>query len=288
MNSIWRASIPFSPKKKSHLYDERKRACICGAVWSGEKCENEPSDEFVIIYNFFKNLRPLIEQFSPIKCFFVLEGHPKFRYDLFADYKGNRLIKKASKPDPQKVYQSADEIIRLLTMFPITICRSADHECDDVISFLCENMKEEHLTVISNDSDYIQLLQRGYKNCQVYNPIRKEFMEAPVYPYVAWKALAGDRSDNIPALMSTAKATSIISSPEKFRKFLIQEENRANFNINRQLIEFIKVPEENVSFMEGISSFNELKEEFERMKFKSFLVPKTWNRFIDTFDCLQF
>ena len=257
-------------------------------MWLNERCENEPSDEFVIIYNFFKNLRPLIEQFSPVKCFFVLEGHPKFRHNLYAGYKGNRFIKNGSKPDPQKVYQSADEIIRLLTFFPVTICRSADYECDDVISFLCENMKEEHLTVISNDSDYIQLLQRGYKNCQVYNPIRKEFMEAPVYPYVAWKALAGDRSDNIPGLLSAAKATSIVSSPEKFRAFLAQEENRANFNINRQLIEFRKIPEEEVSFMEGISSFDELKEEFESMKFKSFLVPKTWNKFIDTFDCLQF
>jgi 5'-3' exonuclease len=288
LNFIWRASIPFSPKNKSHLYNEKTDLCICGAAWEDNKCENEPSNEFVIIYNFFKNLRPLIEQFYPDKCFFVLEGHPKFRYDLYSDYKGNRLLKQASQPSKQKVYQSADEINRLLTLLPVTMCRAANYECDDVISFLCENMKDEHLTVTSNDSDYIQLLQRRYKSCQIYNPIRKEFMEAPEYPYIAWKALAGDKSDNIPALMTAAKAVSTVSSPEKFRKFFSKEENRASFNINRQLIEFTKVPEEDIIFTEGLVSFDDLKKEFEKMKFKSLLIEKTWNKFVETFDCLKF
>lgn len=244
--------------------------------------------EFVIIYNFFKNLRATVEQFQPAKIFFALEGYPKYRHNLFSAYKKNRMIKLASSIELERLFQLANEIQRLLLMLPVTLVRHSNFEADDLIFTLCENMKEEHLTIISNDSDYIQLLQRGYKNCQVYNPIRKEFMDAPAHPYVAWKALAGDKSDNIPALLSNAKATSMVSSPEKFCKFLSQEENRANFNINRQLIEFLKVPEEDISFIEGISSFDKLKEEFERMEFKSFLVPKTWNRFVDTFDCLQF
>jgi hypothetical protein len=88
--------------------------------------------------------------------------------------------------------------------------------------------------------------------------------------------------------MTAAKAVSTVSSPEKFRKFFSKEENRASFNINRQLIEFTKVPEEDIIFTEGLVSFDDLKKEFEKMKFKSLLIEKTWNKFVETFDCLKF
>lgn len=270
MNAMWRASVSFSPKKKENI-------------------EEEISDEFVLIYNFFRNLRPIIELFEPNKCFFVLEGYPKFRHDIYAGYKANRIIKQASRQKAQeKVFHAKDDIVKLLQLLPITICRAADYECDDTIATLCENMRDESLTVLSNDSDYIQLLQRGYKDCNIYNPIKKSFMAAPSYPYVAWKCLNGDESDNIPPLLKPQKALETISTPEKFRQFLCLEENRANFSINRQLIEFRKVPEEEIEITEGIKNFGLLKEEFIRMKFKSIVNDKSWTKYTKTFGCLKY
>src|SRR5512135_71836 len=88
-NSIWRACVKF------------------GAV------QPDTPDEVIFTFNFFRNLRPLIEDFAPDKCFFVLEGHPQFRYDLFTDYKANRIIKQAaqSKEKQEKFLQSKDEIV---------------------------------------------------------------------------------------------------------------------------------------------------------------------------------
>ena len=47
--------------------------------------------ENATIFGFFRSLRPLIEKFNPDKAYFVLEGYPKHRYELAADYKGTRV-----------------------------------------------------------------------------------------------------------------------------------------------------------------------------------------------------
>ena len=303
-NAIWRASIGFGPTKSIHvecldcdalisIHREGKTHCECGEDWNliTNSCLTQPSSEYVTVFNSFRNLRPLIEMFSPDKCYFVLEGHPKFRYDLFADYKANRIIKNADrKEDLEKFNTSSNHIIRLLKYLPITIARAADYECDDVIGTLCENLKDEDLTVLSGDSDFIQLLQRGYKNCKVYSPIKKSFMVAPDYPYVAWKCLAGDKSDSIPGFegIGDKKAQKMLKDPDKFRSFMEIEENRSKFSIFRQLIEFKSVPEEEISLVEGIKNFLELKKEFKLMQFESIINDNSWNKYIKTFDCLKF
>lgn len=299
-NAMWRASISFSPKKivpaaSTAWIDNGQPNSSTNDEWSMYGSEQpappakEPNDRFVLIFNFFRNLRPIIEQVAPDKCFFVLEGHPQFRYDLFSDYKANRIIKEASRKEQQEKFLDASgEIVRLMQYLPITLARAANYEADDLVGTLCENMREENLTVLSNDSDYIQLLQRGYQHLTIYNPIKKICMEAPNYPYVAWKCLNGDKSDNIPSLLKPKKALAAVNDPELFRKFLEVEENRANFNVNRQLIEFRSVPEEEIVLHDGVRNFAALKEEFARMEFQSIINDKSWKKYTQTFDCLKY
>ena len=261
------------------------RAC----VKFGTPPIQDVDDSIIFTFNFFRNLRPLIEDFQPDKCFFVLEGHPQFRYDLFADYKANRIIKLASRQESnERFLKTKDLIIPLLKHLPITMCRAANYEADDVVATLCDNMKEEDLTVLSNDSDYIQLLQRGYKSVRIYNPIKKEDMVAPPYPYVAWKCLNGDKSDNIPALLKPKKALAAVTTPELFDQFMSVEENRANFQVNRQLIEFRSVPEEEIALQEGERNFDLLKVAFASMKFESIINEKSWEKYRKTFDCVKY
>jgi|SRR5579885_2602694 len=294
-NAMWRANVSFGPPVKHELcttcaVDKHppEPHCLCGSPWNTAEnfCYGQ---KYLIVYNFFRNLRPIIEDFAPDKCYFVLEGHPQFRYDLYADYKANRIVKYAARKDEQdKFFEAKEHIVRLMQYLPITVARAAQYECDDVIASLCENLKDEELTVLSNDTDYIQLLQRGYNNCRIYNPIKKQFMEAPPYPYVAWKCLNGDKSDNIPALLKPKKALDCVNDPELFRKFMEVEENRANFSINRQLIEFRSVPEEEILLNEGIRNFDKLKSEFANMMFQSIINDKSWAKYTKTFDCLRF
>jgi len=272
-NQLWRASIGFSaPKTKVPL-----------------GYRDETDQKYVLIYNFFRNLRPLIELLSPDKVFMVSEGHPKHRYELYADYKANRIIKTAEKKSLSDRFQeSKNEIVRLFNYLPVTFCRAADYEADDTIASLCDNLNTEHLTVLSSDSDYIQLLQRGYKNIQIYNPIKKEYMQSPQYPYVVWKCLAGDKSDNIPSLLGPKKAIATVTNPDLLKKFLAIEENRANFSINRKLIEFANVPDNEIEMVEGIKNFAKLRSEFTRMDFQSMINPTSWDKYCKTFDCIKY
>ena len=283
-NAMWRACVKFPVAPPKPKLDEAGNPII-------EPPKPEQPDEIIFTFNFFRNLRPLIESFEPHKCFFVLEGHPQFRYDLYADYKANRIVKLASdksKKTNETFHKTKHIIVPLMEHFPVTICKAANYEADDVIATLCDNMKDEDLTVVSNDSDYIQLLQRGYSNIRIYNPIKKADMEAPAYPYVAWKCLNGDKSDNIPALLKPKKAVDTVTNPELFKKFMEVEENRANFQINRQLIEFRSVPVEEISIKDGIKNFDLVKQEFAKMQFDSIINDKSWDKYVKTFDCLKF
>ena len=285
-NAIWRACVKFGGPKPPKL--DAMGEPIQELDENGNPVP-EVDDSIIFAFNFFRNLRPMIEEFKPVKCFFVLEGHPQFRYDLFADYKANRIVKTGANPKSnERFFKTKNIIISLIQNLPITACRAANYEADDVIATLCENMKDEDVTVMSNDSDYIQLLQRGYKNIQIYNPIKKTFMEAPTYPYVAWKCLNGDKSDNIPSLLKPKKALDTINSPELFKKFLEVEENKTNFNVNRQLIEFRSVPEDDIILAEGVRDFDKLKEAFTELKFESIVNDKSWEKYVKTFDCLKY
>lgn len=294
-NAIWRACVTFG-SPTSHLMcatcNNNKHIselhCICGAYWNHDNgfCYGE---KYIYIYNFFRNLRPIIEQFTPDKCFAVLEGRPQFRYDLYNEYKANRIIKIASRQEANKKFLQAKEIILFLIKYlPITICCAGNYEADDVIGSLSENMKEENITVISNDSDYIQLLQRHYFNIKIYNPIKKDYMVAPQYLYTQHKSLVGDKSDNIKRLVSDKKALQYCTNPNDFGKFMDLEENGANFTINRKLIEFANVPLEEIEMKAGERKFSLLKEEFTIMKFNSMVMEKSWQKYTNTFNCIKY
>lgn len=305
MNAIFRASVNFGGVKVHTVCSGLGKAgsdedapcghkslsehCVCGARIdpSDGRCFG---DKFQLIFNFFRNLRPLIEDCAPDKCFFCLEGRAQFRYDLLPSYKENRIIKRAAKSQEEstKFLDDANEIIRLLQYLPITIARASNYEADDLIGTICDQLKDEDLTVITNDMDYIQLLQRGYKNITVFNPIKKIAMEAPSYNFIPFRCLAGDKSDNIPALLKPAKALKTINDPQLFQAFLASEGNRSLFNINKKLITFQMVPEEEIILQEGIHNFPILKEEFARMDFQSMINDNSWQRYIETFACLKY
>ena len=300
-NSVYRAITTFGPPA-SHMIcsgdgfvcnhklgAEGIVHCNCGAKYNAGDafCYG---DRYLIIYNWFRNIRPLIEQFTPDKCFICLEGHPQFRYDLYADYKKSRIIKRgeANKEKTEKFNIASNEILRLLQYFPITIAKAENYEADDLNYSLCENLKDEDIIVLTSDQDHLQLLQKGYRNCKVYNPIKKSYMEMPTVFYVAWKCLNGDKSDDIPSLLSPKKALATINDPELFKKFMSIEENRASFNMNRQLIEFRQIPEEEIILKEGIRNFKLVKEEFSKMEFNSIINDVSWEKYTKTFNCLRY
>lgn len=257
-----------------------------GLISFGKRDESKP--DYTIVFNFFRNLRALIEEFDPNRCYLVLEGNPRFRKELFPEYKANRIVKTGSKEADKKenVLRQADIISALSSLLPITQIRGAEYEADDTIYGLASNLKQEEVIIVSSDSDLIQILQDlSEHNIKLYNSRTKAFVSPPSYVYLVWKCLAGDKkTDNIPGICSAAKAEKLACSPPDLREFLSEEENRANFNLNKRLIELQLVHPEQFEITQPQTNYDALFAEFEKMELVSLLKEEYRQRFINTFD----
>ena len=244
--------------------------------------------EYAIIYNFFRGVRPIVEKFNPDKVYFVLEGVPKFRKKLSdGNYKGNRT---SAGDDFHR--QKAAIINIVAELFPFESVRHPELECDDTIATLSvQHAKEgDEITIISSDSDFIQLLNIERYDIKIYNPIKKKFFETPEYDYVTWKALRGDATDNIPGIpgIGDKTATKIVNDPERMNMILENKEKRKVFERNVNLIRLVDFSSD-MSKLErktGTGDFDMIQQTFEDLGFDSMIKEKTWEKFCKTFERL--
>jgi DNA polymerase I len=254
--------------------------------------------EFGLVFNYFRNLRALVELLKPTSLFIVLEGQPKKRIELMADYKDNRKIKGdpndpvvAKKlADKKDLFRQADLINAMLAYFPVTVARHEDFECDDTIYNLIKQActLSHKITVVSNDSDFTQLLNE-FDNVSLYNPMAKEYVKKPEYCYVTWKSLRGDSSDNIPGIkgIGDKTATAIVNDPNRLVELFQDSEKAAQFKRNYELIKFETWSKEETSKMTATSCARDwevVKKQFTELGFNSILKEPSWTKFVSTFD----
>ena len=240
-----------------------------------------------VIFNFLRGLRPLVAKYNPDLVYFVLEGKPKHRNTLSeGDYKSNR------KPQGKHFHeQKASIILAVKEYFPFISIRHPDFECDDVIAtYVMKHAKNgDSCYVVSSDSDFIQL--HNVCDFTLYNPVKKKEIEKPDYDYVTWKALRGDKTDNILGIpgVGDKTATKLCSNPLLLREVLENKEKRDIFERNVNLIRLVDFSS-NLSQGEshlGSKDFDKLKDAFEQMTFTSMVKEKTWQKYCDTFNNLQ-
>lgn len=252
------------------------------------KTKDDQKEDNVIVYNFFRNLRAVIEQFQPTKCFFALEGNPRFRKKLLPSYKANRIVKNASQQkDKESFDRQRDTITALLRFLPVKTFRAEEYEADDVLWTLSGNLANEEVIVVSSDSDLIQIIQK-YPRAKLYNPIKKSFIDIPGFSYLVFKVIAGDKkTDNIPGILSEEKAKKIASSPKLLTDFLSSEENKSLFSLNRKLIELQEVHIDDLVIEDNSFDPEQLRTEFIKLELPSLLKDEYWERFTSTFKALS-
>jgi 5'-3' exonuclease len=251
-----------------------------------------------IVFNFFRNLRALVEQHSPSRVYFCLEGHPTSRYELLPEYKANRHVT-GDATDPKVMKQLAeraeferqkDIIVMLLTRhFPLSVMHHPHFECDDVIYNLIRRSSTAIPWVVaSNDTDFIQLLNE-FENVKLYNPMTKKYVEDPGYDYVTWKALRGDPSDNVPGLVNDSSAMRLVNDHEELMSFFKDNTIGELFSRNYKLIKFITWTDEDAMKMtcsQPTKNWDMVKDVFDTMKFASITKEASWAKFTSTFDVL--
>lgn len=241
--------------------------------------------DYPVIYNFFRGLRPLVEKFDPDKVYFVLEGNPEFRQNVSEGlYKSNRSQQSRSFHE-----QKANIISLVKNCFPFSVVRHPKLECDDTIAtYAAIHARSGHdVTIISSDSDFIQLLNVFETNFRIYNPVQKKFFEKPDYDYVMWKSLRGDPTDNIAGIAGVGDKTAekLCKNPELLSETLKDPNKRSIFEKNVHLIRLVDFSNDlkQSELFEGTRNFEKLKDAFSQMSFDTILKDSTWKKYCETF-----
>jgi len=243
--------------------------------------------ETTTVFNFFRSLRLIVETMNADKIYLVLEGYPKKRFEQFSEYKATRTYHDNS----DKFKEQRRQIIDLLQKyFPIQLVKHDEYECDDIIAYLARLEEKNHNTavVVSSDTDFIQLIT---DNIQLYNPVKKEYLQRLDYDYVTFKSLKGDTSDNIEGFVGVGvkRAEALTKDPEKLATFLNEGNNRQKFTHNVELIAFHQLPDTDIATLQywskpSISDFDELRRLFTDMRFYSLTNTTSWTKFTKTFE----
>lgn len=129
-----------------------------------------------------------------------------WRRNIYPDYKRNR---DEGKKDPSYLVLKStfDTIEKALSYYPCKQIKVDYAEADDVIFALATYYanKGEKVIIISTDGDLTQIMDYS-ENIMVYNPIKKVFIPKKEN-LVLYKAIVGDKSDNIPGVNRIGEKT---------------------------------------------------------------------------------
>lgn len=186
------------------------------------------SKEKHIEYNFIKNLRDIVAAYKVDKVLILQEGGgSRYRTGLHPEYKSTRKARRAKQtPEEQKEFakflNKADKTIELLRMLGALPVESWGVEADDIGGYLCHYLQpsEYQILLLSEDSDWSQLLYRPYTVMGSYKEMCKEPLNKERWlnygqftekeglspdTYFVKKMMIGDTSDDVPGLDGVGK-----------------------------------------------------------------------------------
>ncbi len=182
---------------------------------------------------FMKSLGFAIRSFKPTRVVLVFDGKGGSvrRRKIYKEYKANR------KP-PTRLNRSYDmttdeqerdnmkwQLVSLIDMvecLPVSILAIDNIEADDTIAYMAELVTKNGGTSIiySTDKDFLQMVSPYVK---LYNPVKKKTFDEEivletygVHPsnFVFYRALLGDKSDNIDGVRGAGEKTVLKYLPE--------------------------------------------------------------------------
>ena len=167
------------------------------------------------VYGFTSVLLRLLEQERPDYLAVVFDTGKTFRDELFPEYKATR------EKMPEDLRPQIDRIRDLVDSFNIPRAELIGYEADDVLGSLANWAVDKGLAVkiITGDKDLLQLVNdritvnlpgRSLGDARDY--FRDDVKEAlGVWPeqVVDYKAIIGDRSDNIPGVYGVGEKTAV-------------------------------------------------------------------------------
>jgi DNA polymerase-1 len=165
-------------------------------------------------FGFTSMLLDVLRSHQPDCVLITFDVGKSFRHDAFEDYKAHRA------PMPDEMRGQMQRIREVIATLNIPIYEADGYEADDVIGTLARQAAEQGMTalVVTGDSDLLQLVD---DHVIAVLPGSQRFGEYRIYDRDAvverygfgperipeYKALVGDKSDNIPGVPGIGEKT---------------------------------------------------------------------------------
>ena len=185
------------------------------------------------ITGFMLSMGAAIRTHRPTRVVVVFDGQggSQRRRKLFPEYKGhrrmmtqlNRTYDFASLEDEQRAMKwQLVKLVEILSFLPVTCTHIENVEADDVIAYLASYIEENggSSVIMSTDKDFLQLIT---EQTTVWNPAKKKMYRAEstvedygFHPnnFLLYRAITGDKSDNIPGVEGIKEKTLLKHFPE--------------------------------------------------------------------------
>jgi DNA polymerase-1 len=197
---------------------------------------------------FLKSIGSVIRDFKPTRVVIVFDGKggSQRRRKIYPDYKANR--KPPTRLDRQYDMTTEQQetenmkyqlvtLVEMLECLPVTVFTMDNIEADDVIAYASEMVTAQggQSIIYSTDKDFLQMVT---ETTRVYNPVKKKTFDVNtvieaygVHPdnFVHYRALLGDKSDNIDGIRGAGEKTVLKLLPE-----LLDNSDMVDYNFIEQ------------------------------------------------------
>jgi DNA polymerase-1 len=213
------------------------------------------------VYGFTSMLLKVLQDEKPTHIAVTFDKGPTFRHEVYTEYKAHR----AKMPDELRAQM--DRVRRVVQTLDIPIYEEEGYEADDLLGTLARQAGERGLDtlIVTGDMDLLQLVDEHtrvltsrwrFSDTVIYDVegVEERYDGLDPDQLVDYKALMGDKSDNIPGVYGVGEKTAtkllkryqtldgIYDHLEKvstrFRNRL--EEGRAEAFLSRQLARIVR------------------------------------------------
>lgn len=211
-----------------------------------DKTKNSDSKDISVLM-FLRSLKSYCDKFNPDNIYACWDKKLKYPSTNFrksstgGTYKGNRdssIAKEAHKND--KIIKELLDALGVKSMYPNVM------EADDVIAYLCHNLPGKKF-IITVDKDLFQLID---SETYVYSPIQKITVTPDNFTtynkgvqleyFLDYKALIGDKSDNIKGLdkVGHKRAINLINKFKSDKAFnILNEQQYETYKSNKEIMD---------------------------------------------------
>lgn len=175
------------------------------------------------VYLFLASVKKYANQYNCNAIYTAWDGrHDRYTVNFRRELLGTQYKGTRDKEKNTEVFKNVEMSANLCEYLGVINLRPNILEADDIIAWLCrEKYVDDSITVITTDQDMLQLVSN---NVTVYNPIKdieytpdnfEELIGVPLEFFVQYKAVIGDKSDNIDGVPG--------AGPKRAQKIVVEQ-----------------------------------------------------------------